>query len=368
LFHDAGMRLLALFSLSVAICGCTYNAQDPKPQTPAAHPVREGAAPLHDPRETHLRNIRQLTFSGENAEGYFDSQGKRLVFQASKGETGYKCDQIFELDLASGAKRLVSTGTGRTTCAYFIDGDRRIVYASTHLAGPKCPPEPDRSHGYVWALYPDYDIFSVPTGGGDLVRLTSTPGYDAEATWCEANQRLIFTSARDGDLELYSMKDDGSDVRRLTNHIGYDGGAFYSRDGKQIVWRASRPATEAAKSDFRALLAQGLVKPTVMELWVADADGSNARQITNNGKANWAPYFFPDGKRVIFSSNMGGSTREFHLYVVDIESKKIERVTYSSRFNAFPIFSPDGKRIVFGSNRHNRKEGDTNLFIADWVE
>ncbi|MFQ5504102.1 MAG: hypothetical protein ACE5F1_04790 [Planctomycetota bacterium] len=344
-----------------------HGAPSPRSRPGRATQAEHEPAPLHHESEVHLGRIRQLTFGGENAEGYFNSAGDRIVFQARKGSTGYDCDQIFEMDLASRATRLVSTGRGKTTCAYYLAGDRRILYSSTHLSGPDCPPEPSRARGYVWSIHPAYDIFSVGTdGSSDLVRMTDTPGYDAEATYCVAIDRLVFTSVRDGDLELYSMRPDGSDIRRLTHRLGYDGGAFFSRDGRKIVWRAHYPSTAEAKKEFLDLLGRGLVRPSKMEIWIAEADGGKPRQLTENGRANFAPYFFPSGNRVIFASNMTGSPRMFHLYAIDTETREIERITYSSRFNSFPMFSPDGKYLVFASNRNNSRPGETNLFLAEW--
>ncbi len=316
--------------------------------------------------ESHLGSLRQLTNGGENAEAYFSWAGDALVFQATPRGGG--CDQIFHYDLASEGTRLVSTGRGRTTCAYFLLGDREILYASTHLASPDCPPVPDMSHGYTWPIYAGYDIFKVPRDGGEPARLTDTPGYDAEAT-VGPDGRIVFTSTRDGDLDLYLMDSDGLNVRRLTTELGYDGGAFFSPDGKRICYRAHHPQTPEEQADYLALLAKGLVRPGKLDLWVMDADGSNKKQLTDNGAANFAPYFHPSGQKLIFSSNLDAPrSRNFDLYLIDIETREIERVTTDPEFDGFPMFSPDGKRLVFGSNRGNEKEGETNIFIADWKE
>jgi dipeptidyl aminopeptidase/acylaminoacyl peptidase len=326
------------------------------------------AAPLSDPREKHFGKILQLTFGGENAEAYFNEDGTKFTFQKRRGDTGFECDQIFEFDLKTGKSRLVSTGKGRTTCAYYLKGGHRILYASTHLASPLCPPEPDHSKGYVWPLYPSFDIFSVAVNNPkDLVRLTKNPRYDAEATVCYATGKVLFTSLRNGDLDLYVMNPDGSGVVRITNKLGYDGGGFFSPSGKAIVWRGHHPTTAKGKQDYLSLLGRNLVRPTRMDIFVSDAHGKNIRQLTDNAKANFAPYFYPDEKRIIFASNID-SPRVFHLYSVDIATKKIERITYSSRFNSFPMFSPDGKYVIFSSNRNNAKRGDTNLFLAEWKD
>ncbi|MBI2822791.1 MAG: PD40 domain-containing protein [Acidobacteria bacterium] len=323
--------------------------------------------PSHlQPGERHLRNLRQLTRGGENAEAYFDFEGRRLIYQSTRPP--YACDQIFMLDLASASVRLLSTGKGRTTCGYFLPDGQHVIYASTHLGSDQCPPRPGHQQGYVWPLYKDYDIFQADLAGRIVKRLTHTEGYDAEATVSPDGRRIVFTSVRDGDLEIYSMNLDGGDVRRLTHEPGYDGGAFYSPDSKKIVYRASRPAGEELAS-YRLLLRQALVKPTRLEIFVMDADGSNKRQVTANGAANFAPYFHPSGKKIIFSSNVNDPTgRRFELYLINLDGTALEQVTFSGTFDAFPMFSPDGKQLVFASNRGARESGETNVFLADWVE
>jgi Tol biopolymer transport system component len=323
-------------------------------------------APLLLSEEKHLRNIRQLTFGGENAESYFSADGKKLIFQATRD--GQACDQIYEMSIdGSGLKRL-STGRGRTTCAYYFPDGKRIVYSSTHLAHPDCPPRPDYSKGYVWALYPGYDIFSAKPDGSDLKRLTQVDGYDAEATIAPDGKKIVFTSLRDGDLDIYTMDLDGRNVRRLTTEVGYDGGPFFSYDSQWIVYRAHHPQNEKEIADYKSLLKENLIRPTKLDIWVMKADGTGKRRLTDNGAANFAPYFFPDGKRVIFSSNMGDKRgRNFDLYAINIDGSGLERITFNETFDGFPMFSPDGKKIVFASNRNAKAQGDTNIFIADWV-
>jgi Tol biopolymer transport system component len=272
------------------------------------------------------------------------------------------------MDLATGEAKRVSSGKGRTTCGYFRfpQGDR-IVYASTEAASAECPAPPDRSKGYVWAVYTGYDLYEALPDGSQARRLTETPGYDAEATWCPKGGKLVFTSARDGDLDLYEMSETGA-VKRLTNTPGYDGGAFYSPDCSEIVWRASRP-TAAALTEFRELLSKGLVRPTALELFVAKADGTGVRQITKNGAANFCPYFHPDRKRIVYSSNAGSPDgREFDLWLIDKSGGAAERITTAPGFDGFPQLSPDGKWLVWGSNRANPKGHETNIFLARWSD
>jgi TolB protein len=316
--------------------------------------------------ERHLRDVRQLTFGGENAEAYFSPDGKKLIYQSTAERGG--CDQQYVLDLATGETKLVSSGKGRTTCGYFAypAGDR-ILYASTEAAGESCPPPPDRSRGYIWGVYPSFDIYIAQADGSNKKRITTAAGYDAEATWCHKGGKIIFTSVRDGDLDLYEMDENGGNVKRLTSTPGYDGGAFYNADCTQIVWRASR-FEGAALDEYRALLKDGFVRPSKMELYVGNADGSNAKQITSNGAANFAPFFTPDGNRIIYSSNvLDPRGREFDLFIVNKDgSGEPERITTAPAFDGFPMFSPDGKWLVWGSNRANPEGRDTNLFIARW--
>jgi TolB protein len=319
------------------------------------------------PAEKHLRNLKQLTFGGENAEAYFSADGKQLIFQSTR--EGHDCDQIYIMNVDGSNVKMISTGEGRTTCSYIFPGGKQILYSSTHLGDKQCPPKPDYSKGYVWAIYPTYDIFTAKPDGSDLKQLTNTPGYDAETTITLDGKKLVFTSMRDGDLDIYTMNADGKNVRRLTNELGYDGGPFWSYDGKQIVYRAYHPQTEKDKTDYTDLLKQNLIRPTTLEIWVMNADGSNKRQVTRNGKANFGPYFFPDGKRIIFASNMDDPRqRNFDLYKINTDGSGLERITFNDTFDGFPMFSPDGKKLVFASNRNAKQQGETNVFIADWVE
>lgn len=309
--------------------------------------------------------MRQLTFGGENAEAYFSADDRSLILQSTRD--GYPCDQIYTMTVAGEDLRRVSTGLGRTTCSYFFPTGDRILYSSTHLAQRDCPPPPDYSLGYVWALYPAYDIFVADRDGGHPEQLTRNWGYDAEATISRDGRRIVFTSLRDGDLDIYIMDADGSNLRRLTDELGYDGGPFFSYDGRRIVYRAYHPQAPQEREDYVKLLKQNLIRPTRLDIFVMDADGSNRRQLTDNGAANFAPYFFPSGDRIIFASNMhdpGG--RNFDLYAINVDGSGLERITFHPEFDSFPMFNSDGTRLVWASNRNNAEPGETNIFIADW--
>jgi TolB protein len=329
--------------------------------------VLQAVAVSPDSGETHFRNVRQLTFGGQNAEAYFSASGRKLIFQREDSVPGGICDQEYVMNVDGTGLRRVSPGIGRTTCGWFFAHDRRIFYASTDRASPVCPPRPDYSHGYVWALY-DYDIFAADSDGAHRVQLTHNKGYDAEGTLSPDGTTIVFTSERDGDLDIYTMKLDGSGVKRLTRTLGYDGGPIFSPDGKLIAYRSNHPNTAADSAEYRALLAQGVVRPLKMDLWIMNADGTGQRQITRLAGASFAPAFTPDGQRLIFASNdRQPTTDNFDLYLVNLDGSGLERVTYSPGFNAFPMFSPDGKTLVWVSGRGAKVAHETNLFLADWV-
>ncbi|MGQ0540633.1 MAG: hypothetical protein ACT4O9_02130 [Blastocatellia bacterium] len=326
------------------------------------------AKPLEVEGEKRLKNIRQLTFGGENAEAYFSSDGKRLVFQSKRDGRG--CDQIYTMNADGSATKMVSNGEGRTTCSYFLNKNKNVLYGSTHLGSKDCPPNPDFSKGYVWAIYPTYDIFTANADGSKIKQLTKTTGYDAEATVSPDGKKIIFTSMRDGDLDLYVMDTNGKNIKRLTTELGYDGGAFFSSDGKQIVYRSFHPKTVAEIARYKDRLANNLIEPTVFEVWVMNADGTNKRQVTKLGAASFAPFFTPDGKKIIFCTNYFASDprkRNFDLALINVDGTGLERVTFNETFDGFPMFSSDGKKLVFASNRNAAAQGDTNVFIADWV-
>lgn len=362
----AGFAFIAILNV---LTGCA----------PATEQYRPEADSLRFAGEVHLRNVRQLTFGGNNAEAYWSPDGKQLTFQTDfAGLHDQGCDQIFVMnadgtDLANGERyQEVSTGTGRTTCSYFLP-DGRVVFASTHAAGPECPTAPMFEDGtYVWGIYAEFDIYTANADGTDVQPLISGPGYDAEATVSPDGRYIIFTSTRSGDLELWRYELASGEVLQLTHGLGYDGGAFFSADSKQIVWRADRPQGDDAEK-YRNLLAKNLVEPSHLDIYVADIDGSNPRQVTDLPGANWAPFFTPDGTRILFSTNhhsMEQGGRLFDIFMIGVDGTGLQQITYSGTFDAFPMFSPDGTRIVFASNRNAARSDsrDTNIFVAEWVE
>lgn len=327
-------------------------------------------------QEKNLKNITMLTDGGDNAEAYFSPDGKFLTMQVTNKVLGTECDQIFIYDLSkdyskkSENLKMISTGKGRTTCSFFLPDNKHILYASTHEGSVACPPPPVPKDGkYLWPIYPDFDIYVANLSGKIVKKLTNSPGYDAEAVVSPDGKKIVFTSTRSGDLELWTMDINGKNLKQLTSGLGYDGGAFFSHDSKKIVFRASRPKTEQEIKEYKDYLAQNLVAPTNMEIYTINADGTGLKQVTHLGKANWAPYFTPNDKKIIFSSNHH-STRgyDFQLYTVDLDGKNLKQITYKSEFNAFPMFSKDGKKLVFSSNRNQSKPRETNVFIADWVD
>ncbi len=313
----------------------------------------------------HLDHIRQLTSGGQNAEAYWAPDGKRIVFQSTRDKL--ECDQIFIMNADGSNQHMVSTGQGRTTCAYFLPDSKRILYASTHEGGAKCPPSADRSKGYVWAVYPTYDIYVASDDGKILKKLTDAPGYDAEATVNFKTGKVVYTSMQSGDLDLWEMRADGSDKKRITTAEGYDGGPVFSHDGKRLVWRANHPATPDTMKRYKDLLADNLTSPMKMELFVGDADGGNAKQITDFGCASFAPTFSPDDRKIVFASNKHDCDgRKFELYMVNPDGTGLEQITDFSGFTSFPEFSPDGKTLVFASDRNAKQRYEFNIFTADW--
>lgn len=316
--------------------------------------------------ENHFSELTMLTDGGENAEAYFSFDSQKLVFQSTLGTAG--CDQIFTMNLDGSDKHRVSNGKGRTTCAYFDKSGQKIVYASTYLSDEACPPPPDMSRGYVWGLYPGYDIFIANADGSDIEQLTTEWRYDAEATLSPDGSKIVFTSLRSGDLEIYTMNLDGSDVRQLTDKLGYDGGAFFSPDGTKIVYRAYYPQAKEEIDDYTSLLAEDMIRPSQLEVYVMDADGKNKRQVTDLHAASFAPFFHPSGEKIIFSTNYPSREREFDLFMINVDGTGLTRVTNSPGFDGFPMWAPDGKTFVFASNRNDSRPGETNIFVTEWKE
>lgn len=352
--------ITSILLIFVLLIGCTKNDKEKTEQKNTADSMVFSG-------EKHFKNLKKITSLGDNAEAYFSFDTKQIVFQSTKDN--FECDQIFTMNLDGSDVKLVSTGNGRTTCAYFLPDGKHVLYASTHLGNEKCPPKPDMSKGYVWGIYDTYDIFVSDLNGKITKQLTKEKGYDAEATVSPKGDKIVFTSVRDGDIDLYSMNLDGSDVKRLTNEIGYDGGAFFSNDGEKIIFRASRPNTDEEIKEFKQLLSEGWVKPGALDIFIMNADGSDIKQITSNGKANFAPFLFPDGKRLIFCSNINDpkKSRNFDLYAINVDGTDLEQITFNETFDGFPMFSIDGKKFVFCSNRFGQNPNQTNVFICDWV-
>ena len=365
---------VTLIALSLILFACS--SEKKQEHTDAQSGATTYVDSLVYAQEKHLKNVRMLTNGGDNAEAYFSFDDSMLVCQITNPEWGIECDQIFafnwrEDNILKNKPKMISTGKGRTTCSYFLPGDTTIVYASTHSKHDACPPVPERGENgaYVWPIYPEFDIYVANLEGEILDTLTDFPGYDAEATVSPKGDKIVFTSLRSGDLELYTMNIDGSDVKQITHDLGYDGGAFFSPDGSQLIFRASRPETEEEIAKYKSLLEKGLVEPTDMELFICNVDGSELRQLTNLGRANWAPFFHPSGDKVLFSSNhKSESGFPFNLFMINVDGTGLEQVTFDNMFDSFPMFSNDGKKLVFSSNRNNGGGRATNLFIADWVD
>ncbi|HEY8279219.1 MAG TPA: hypothetical protein VIH99_06335 [Bdellovibrionota bacterium] len=361
-----------LFPLLLILLGCQST---PRAPAPASLKTKAGAAEpalVFPGEEKHLHNIRQLTFGGQNAEAYFSSDGEWLIFQSTRGD--YPCDEMYTMRTDGSDLRKVSTGKGRVTCGYLGGPGRGMaattaVFASTHDYGKKCPPKPDMSYGYVWPIYSSFELYSRNLADNSLARLTRNRYYDAEATNSDDQSEVVFTSTRDGDLDLYLMSARGGRAKRVTTDLGYDGGAWFTHDGKRLIYRAYHPESEAEKKEYVANLKRGVYRPSWLELFLIDKDGKNKQQITHLKGATFAPYMFPDDKRVIFASNYKNPRgRGFDLYAVDVDGENLEQITFSGTFDSFPMFSPDGKKLVWASNRNGKEPHETNIFIADWVD
>ena len=377
------IRIYTLFFLSVLFFACNSNSEHNSEEHSAENEKSahnhssdanaEASTIIHYEKEANLKDIKQLTFGGDNAEAYFSYDNKHLVFQATNEKWNAPCDQIFYMPVEgfeTDQPPLLSTGKGRTTCSYFMPDGKSIIYASTHRGNEACPEVPRLMNGkYVWGIFPDFDIFQADLEGNIIKQLTDSPGYDAEATISPDGKKIVFTSTRTGDLELYVMDIDGSNLIQVTDELGYDGGAFFSPDSKKLIFRASRPTSDEDVKIYKDLLKQGLVQPTNMELFVCNIDGSDLAQITKLGGANWGPYFHPSGEKVLFCSNHHSkSGRQFNIFSINLDGTDVRQITFDEAFDAFPMFSHDGKKLVFSSNRNNGGTRDTNVFIADWVE
>ncbi len=365
------MKQFLIFIFAVTCIACNKN---PKNKTTDSVSGEIQSESLIFKGEKHFKSLKQLTFGGDNAEAYWSFDDKQIIFQSNNTAWGVACDQMFLMNVGETFKTkippMISNGLGRTTCAYFLPDNKHIIYSSTHLGGEKCPETPLRKNGkYIWPIYDTYDIFVADLDGNIVNQLTNEIGYDAEPTVSPKGDKIVFTSTRSGDIELYTMNIDGSDVKQITFELGYDGGAFFSPDGTKIIFRSSRPKTKEEIKEYKDLLAEGLVQPTEMELYICNSDGSDLRQLTHLGNANWSPFFHPSGKKIIFSSNFNSPKGfPFDLYMIDLDGKNLERITYGQTFNAFPVFSNDGTKLIFSSNRNNGGGHDTNLFIAEWVD
>ncbi|NJB71442.1 Tol biopolymer transport system component [Saonia flava] len=368
------MRIISFLFLVLLFNSCKQSQKKNSTAEENTVEIETKTDSLIYPEEKHFKSLQQITFGGDNAEAYWSFDDKNIVFQSNNTNWGVECDQMFLMEVGEtfedNIPPMISTGMGRTTCSYFLPDNKHIIYASTHLVDKACPEVPLRKNGkYVWPVYDSFDIFVADLEGNIVNQLTNEVGYDAEPTVSPKGDKIVFTSMRSGDLELYTMNLDGSEVVQITDELGYDGGAFFSPDGTKIIFRASRPKTDEEISEYKELLSQGLVQPTEMELFICDADGSNLKQLTFLGNANWSPFFHPSGDKILFSSNYESERGfPFNLYLIDVDGKNLERVTHGETFDAFPVFSNDGEKLIFSSNRNNGGTRDTNLFIAEWKD
>ena len=340
--------MLSLILLS-AICG-----QRPAPAPPQT--------PEEVAKESvHLKNVKQVTFGFAKAgEGYFRPDAKAIIFQAvpntppsifhvpSENESDY---QIYTADLSENATpKMVSTGKGACTCAFYHPDGKSILFASSHLnptpSGPKGPAY-SRTDRYKWEFPVGMDIFKAELDGSNPVRLTDTNGYDAEGSYSPDGKQIIFTSFRDGNAEIYITDADGKNARRITNKAGYDGGPFFSPDGKKIIYRSDRKDND------------------LLQVYINNLEGTAERQLTSNEFVNWGPSFFPDSRHIIYATSKHGH-QNYELYLMDVETGVEERISYHEGFDGLPIFSPDGKKLMWTSSGRTADK-KSQLFIADFT-
>lgn len=336
-----------------------YHASLSQAQAPDSKAV-EG-----NPDETHLSNVRQMTFGGQNAEAYWSTDGRQIAYQAR--QPGYPDEQVFVMKADGSGKKLISTGKGRCTCSYFTPDQKWVYFSSTHERNEGAQKPVDMSKGYVWMVNPDFALYRKNVASGQMEPILKRDGYVAETTIAPNGKYMTFTGSFDGDLDIYRADLDGKNIKRLTNEEGYDGGPFVSWDSKKIVFRRDLLENDKEREDYRTLFKENLVRPSKLEIWIMDADGGNKKQVTNLGCASFAPFVHPDGKRIIFASNYGDPKgREFDLWMINVDGTGLTRVTKTPDFDGFPMFSRDGKKLLWASNRLGHVRGETNIFTADW--
>jgi Tol biopolymer transport system component len=344
-----------LFARGLGLLGAALLAacaDDPPPPVIAPPPIAE----IVRADEGHLTEVHQLTFGGENGATRWSWRGDQVALQARADARA--CAHLSRVTLTDPPGRF-PLGEGESPS--FLPGDRDLVYA----ASPSCARHPYRAEGL--ALDAGLDVFRAKADGSSPTRLTASPGYDAEPSVCGKTGAIVFTSMREGDLDLYRMDADGGHVERLTATTGYDGGAVFDADCAHIAWHAWHPKGKAL-DEYRKQLAENLIRPTTLELWIANADGTDARQVTYLDARSWAPSWYPSEARLLFASTFGGeSARDVDLWAIDLDGTNLERVTTAPGVDDAPAFSPDGKSIAFTSTRATELgKTDTNVFVARW--
>jgi len=306
---------------------------------------------------TYLSNIKQITNTSmgftKAGEAYFSPDGNSIIFQATpNGKDDY---QIYTLALGSHKPKMVSTGKGACTCAYYRPDGKKIIFASSHLDPNLDKPQPakEKKKDYKWDFNPQMDIFEANPDGSDLKRLTQSPGYDAEGSYSHDGRLIVFTSERDGDLEIYVMDAYGTNTRRLTTSKGYDGGPFFSPDDKAIIYRGDH------RDDGKMNL----------QLHIVGLDGQNDRAITDNQLFNWCPYWYPSGHSFIFTqadhgAYANGGKPNYDLYMMKIDGSDLTRITFDPEFDGLPVFNSDGSKLMWTSKRGGLPEAQ--VFIADF--